>query len=78
MTALMNVTLSNFFLFREVNYDMRVGEELLDLQSLKDQTSWKNEFASICSAVNDIKLSWKKNLELLLIVLVPWLVSIVY
>ena len=38
---------------------MCVSEELLDLQSLKDQTRGKYLFTSVCSAVNDIKLPWK-------------------
>ena len=38
---------------------MCVSEELLDLQSLKDQTRGKDLFTSVCSAVNDIKLPWK-------------------
>ena len=50
---------------------MCVSEELLDLQSLKDQTRGKDLFTSVCSAVNDIKLPWKKYLELLLMVHLP-------
>ena len=39
---------------------MCVSEELLDLQIFKDQTIGKDLFASVCSAVNNIYLSWKK------------------
>ncbi|GAA6087534.1 general transcription factor II-I repeat domain-containing protein 2-like [Tachysurus ichikawai] len=39
---------------------MIVSEELLDLQSLTDQTRGTDLFASVCSAVDDMKLSWNK------------------
>ncbi|XP_061641106.1 general transcription factor II-I repeat domain-containing protein 2-like [Phyllopteryx taeniolatus] len=46
--------------FRGVDSEMNVREELLDLQSLKDQTRGKDLFASVCSAVHDTKLKWNK------------------
>lgn len=39
---------------------MNVSKELLDLQSLKDQMRGIDLFASVCSAVDDIKLQWNK------------------
>lgn len=39
---------------------MNVSEELLDLQSLKGQTRGTDLFVSLCSAVDDMKLQWKK------------------
>lgn len=45
---------------RGVDDDMNVTEELLDLQSLKDQTRETDLFASVCSAVDDMKLPWSK------------------
>ncbi|GAA6225846.1 general transcription factor II-I repeat domain-containing protein 2-like [Lates japonicus] len=41
---------------RGVDDDMNVTEELLDLQSLKDQTRGTGLFVSVCSAVDDMKL----------------------
>ena len=35
---------------------MNVSEELLDLQSLKDQTRGTDLFVSVCSAIDDMKL----------------------
>ncbi|KAF7245500.1 Carnitine O-palmitoyltransferase 1, liver isoform [Varanus komodoensis] len=43
-----------------VDNDMNVSEELLDLQSLKDQTRGTDLFVSVCSAVDDMKLPWNK------------------
>ncbi|GAA6095214.1 general transcription factor II-I repeat domain-containing protein 2-like [Tachysurus ichikawai] len=45
---------------RAVDNEMIVSENLLDLQSLKDQTRGTDLFASVCSAVDDMKLSWNK------------------
>ncbi|KAL6485494.1 hypothetical protein MHYP_G00048860 [Metynnis hypsauchen] len=45
---------------RGVDNDMNVSEELLDLQSLKDQTRGIDLFASVSSAVDDMKLQWNK------------------
>ena len=45
---------------RGVDSEMNVSEELLDLQSLKNQTRGTDLFASVCSAVDDIKLQWNK------------------
>ncbi|KAF7247962.1 Cartilage-associated protein [Varanus komodoensis] len=45
---------------RGVDNDMNVSEELLDLQSLKDQTRGRNLFVSVCSAIDDMKLLWNK------------------
>ena len=39
---------------------MNVSEELLDLQSLKGQTRGTDLFASVYSAVDDMKLQWNK------------------
>lgn len=39
---------------RAVNDDMNVTEELLDLQSLENQTRGTDLFASVCSAVDDV------------------------
>ena len=39
---------------------MNVSEELLDLQSLKDQTRGTDLFVYVCSAVDDMKLPWNK------------------
>ncbi|GAA6068887.1 general transcription factor II-I repeat domain-containing protein 2-like [Tachysurus ichikawai] len=45
---------------RGVDNEMIVSEELLDLQSLKDQTRGTDLFAPVCSAIDDMKLSWNK------------------
>ncbi|XP_072303167.1 general transcription factor II-I repeat domain-containing protein 2 [Eucyclogobius newberryi] len=45
---------------RGVDSDMNVTEELLDLQSLKNQTRGTDLFVSVCSAVDDMKLPWNK------------------
>lgn len=45
---------------RGVDNEMNVSEELLDLQSLKDQTRGIDLFVSVCSALDDIKLPWNK------------------
>ncbi|KAF7252395.1 Serine/threonine-protein kinase 24 [Varanus komodoensis] len=45
---------------RGVDNDLNVSEELLDLQSLKDQTRGTDLFVSVCSAVDDMKLLWNK------------------
>lgn len=39
---------------------MNVTEELLDLQSLTDQTRGKDLFVSVSSAIDDMKLPWNK------------------
>ena len=39
---------------------MNMREELLDLQSLKDQTTGKDLFVSVCSGLDDMKLPWNK------------------
>lgn len=39
---------------------MNVAEDLLDIKSLKGQTRGTDLFASVCSAVDDIKLPWSK------------------
>ena len=39
---------------------MNVSEELLDLQSLKDQTKGTDLLVSVCSAVDDMKPPWNK------------------
>lgn len=44
---------------------MNVTEELLDLQSLKDQTRRTNAFISVCDAVDNMKLSWSKVSEII-------------
>lgn len=46
--------------FLRVDSEMNVSEELLDLQSLKEQTRGKDLFDSVCSAVDDIKLQWNR------------------
>ncbi|XP_073520416.1 uncharacterized protein [Phyllobates terribilis] len=45
---------------RGVDDEMNVTEELLDLQSLKDQTRGKDLFDSVSSAIDDMKLPWNK------------------
>lgn len=45
---------------RGVDDDKNATEELLDLQTLKDQTRGTDLFASVCSAVDDMKLPWSK------------------
>nr|XP_049594684.1 general transcription factor II-I repeat domain-containing protein 2 [Syngnathus scovelli] len=45
---------------RGVDSEMNVTKELLDLQSLKDQTRATDLFFSVCSAVDDMKLPWDK------------------
>lgn len=40
--------------------DISVSEELLDLQSLKDQTRGIDLFAAVCSTIDDMKLQWNK------------------
>ena len=44
--------------FRGVDNEMNVSEELLDLQSLKDQIRGTDLFVSVCSAIDDLKLPW--------------------
>ena len=39
---------------------MNVSEELLDLQSIKDQTKGTDLFVSVCSAIDDMKIPWNK------------------
>ncbi|XP_078271885.1 general transcription factor II-I repeat domain-containing protein 2 isoform X1 [Rhinoraja longicauda] len=58
-TDLSDTTQSLIFL-RGVDDYMNVEEELLDIQSLKGQTRGTDLVASVCSAVNDIKLPWSK------------------
>uniref|UniRef100_A0A3B3DZF4 SPIN-DOC-like zinc-finger domain-containing protein n=1 Tax=Oryzias melastigma TaxID=30732 RepID=A0A3B3DZF4_ORYME len=45
---------------RGVDRNMNVIEELLELQSLKGQTTGTDLFRSLCSAMDDMKLSWNK------------------
>jgi len=45
---------------RGVDSDMNIREELLDLKSLKGQTRGADLFYNVCSAVNDMKLTWSK------------------
>lgn len=45
---------------RGVDDEMNVSEELLDLQSLTDQTRGKDFFVSVNSAIDDMKLPWNK------------------
>ncbi|XP_063781329.1 general transcription factor II-I repeat domain-containing protein 2A-like [Pseudophryne corroboree] len=45
---------------RGVDNEINVSEELLDLQSLKDQTRGTDLFVSVCSALDDMKLPWNK------------------
>uniref|UniRef100_K7G8U0 SPIN-DOC-like zinc-finger domain-containing protein n=1 Tax=Pelodiscus sinensis TaxID=13735 RepID=K7G8U0_PELSI len=45
---------------RGVDDEMNVTEELLDLQSLTDQTRGKDLFVSVSSAIDDMKLPWNK------------------
>ncbi|KAM4694222.1 general transcription factor II-I repeat domain-containing protein 2-like [Discoglossus pictus] len=47
-------------IMRGVDDEMNVTEELLDLQSLTDQTRGKYLFVSVCSAIDDIRLPWNK------------------
>ncbi|XP_068107468.1 general transcription factor II-I repeat domain-containing protein 2-like [Hyperolius riggenbachi] len=45
---------------RGVDDEINVTEELLDLQSLKDQTRGKDLFVAVSSAIDDMKLPWNK------------------
>ena len=45
---------------RGVDNNMNITEELLDLQSMKGQTRGSDLFASVCEAVDDMKLQWSK------------------
>ncbi len=45
---------------RGVDDEMNVTEELLDLQSLTDQTRGTDLFVSVSSTVDDMKLPWNK------------------
>ena len=45
---------------RGIDNDMNITEELLDLQSLKGQTRGEDLFASLCSAIDNMKLPWNK------------------
>ena len=45
---------------RGVDSEMNVTEEILDLQSLKNQTRGTDLLVSVCSAVDDMKLPWDK------------------
>ncbi|KAF7243378.1 General transcription factor II-I repeat domain-containing protein 2 [Varanus komodoensis] len=47
-------------ILRGVDNDMNVSEELLDLQSLKNQTRGTDLFVSVCSAIDDMKPPWNK------------------
>lgn len=63
---------------RGVDSEMNVSEELLDLQSLKNQTRGIDLFASVCSAVDDIKhYSGIKSRGLLRMAPLPWSASTV-
>ncbi|OCT78218.1 hypothetical protein XELAEV_18029325mg, partial [Xenopus laevis] len=46
--------------WRGVDNEINVSEEILDLQSLKAQTRATDLFVSVCSAIDDMKLLWKK------------------
>uniref|UniRef100_A0A087XRL1 HAT C-terminal dimerisation domain-containing protein n=1 Tax=Poecilia formosa TaxID=48698 RepID=A0A087XRL1_POEFO len=50
----------NAQLLRGVDDEMNISEELLELQSLKDQTRGTDLFVSVCSAVDNMKLPWNK------------------
>lgn len=45
---------------RGVDNEMNITEELLDLQSLKNQTRGTDLFSSVCAAVDNMKLPWNK------------------
>ncbi|XP_073470399.1 general transcription factor II-I repeat domain-containing protein 2-like [Aquarana catesbeiana] len=53
-------TVQLLIFMRGVDDEMNVTEELLDLQSLTDQTRGKDLFVSVSSAIDDIKLPWNK------------------
>lgn len=54
----MHCSVTDFF--RLVDDDITVTEELLHLQSLNGQTRRMDLFASVSSAVDDMKLPWSK------------------
>ena len=48
---------------RGVDNDMKVTEELLDLQSLKSQTRGIDLFSAVSTTGNDTKVLWNKNIR---------------
>lgn len=54
---------------------MKVSEELLDLQNLKNQTRGTDLFVSVCSTADDMKLPWNKVTGILQMAHLPWLAS---
>nr|DBA20368.1 TPA: hypothetical protein GDO54_017157 [Pyxicephalus adspersus] len=50
----------DFFSIAWVDDEINVTEELLDLQSLMDQTRGKDLFVAVSSAIDDMKLPWNK------------------
>ena len=47
-------------IWRGVDSDMNIKEELLHLKNLKDQTRGTDLFYNVCSAVDEMKLPWNK------------------
>lgn len=58
-----------------VDDDMNITNKILDLQSIKGQTRETDLFLTVCSAVDNLKLSWRKLLGLLPIMHLPCLVN---
>ena len=50
--------------WRGVDSDINIKEELLDLESLKDQTREADLFHNVCSAVNNMKLHGARSVGL--------------